>query len=295
MLAHIIFRLWVLLVRVLPERWAVAFVRWVGGAAYRLSLQAGASRDNARHILGPDAEPEKVSRVAREMFQNRALGYYDLARLPFMPPEYFEQRLNLLGAEHIIEQVIAEKRGAVLISAHLGPVEFMIQAIALLGYPLIGIMEHLEPERHHQYVIRLRMMHGMELVSTQTSMLDIFRRVKQGKVMVSAIDRDSTDTGLIVDFMGAPAWMPDGYARVAVQANVPLVVGFVHGDGDGGVIVRFHPPIYPDRSLGKQKAVLDLMRQALQIFEQTLRAHPEEWHLSTPVWRVAQERLEESS
>ncbi len=294
MLAYLAFRLWVVLVRVLPERWAVAFMRWAGGAAYRLSPQAEDSRDNARHVLGPDASVEEVSRVAREMFQKRARGYYDLARLPFMPSEYFEQRLTLVGMEHL-EQVIAENRGGVLVSAHMGPVEFMVQAVADLGYPLVGVVEHLEYERFHQYVINLRKAHGVEIVTTRSSMLDIFRRVKRGKVMASAIDRDSTDTGLVIDFMGAPAWMPDGYARVAVRANAPLVVGFARGDADRGVITQLYPPIYPSRALGKQEAVLDVMRQTLQLFEQALRAHPEEWHLSTPVWRVAQERLKEDA
>jgi len=285
-LAYLVFRLWVVLARALPERWAVAFARWAGRVAYRLSPRAEDSRDNARHVLGPDASAEHVSRVARDMFQKRALGYYDLARLPFKPPEYFEQRLTVIGVEHL-EQLVQEKRGAVLTSAHKGPVEFMVQAIALMGYPVVGVMEHLSPERHHQYVINLRMAHGLELVSTRSSMLDLFRRVKRGEVLISALDRDSTDTGRIVDFLGAPAWMPDGYARVAVQANAPLLVGFVHETAEGGVIARFDPPLYPDRSLGKEQAVLDLMRRALQFFEQALRAHPEEWHMSTPVWRVA--------
>jgi hypothetical protein len=47
--------------------------------------------------------------------------------------------------------------------------------------------------------------------------------------------------------------------------------------------------------LGKQEAVLDLMRQALRLFEQALRARPGDWHMSTPVWRVAQERLEDEA
>jgi KDO2-lipid IV(A) lauroyltransferase len=286
--------LWVVLARALPEPWVMAFVRWVGRVAYRISPRAEDSRDNARHVLGPDASAEEVSRVARDMFQKRALGYYDLARLPFKPAEYFEQRLTLIGVEYL-EQVLREKRGAVLTSAHKGPVEFMVQAIALMGYPVVGVMEHLSPERYHQYLINLRRAHGLELVSTRSSMLDIFRRVKQGEVLVSALDRDSTDTGCIIDFLGAPAWMPDGYARVAVQANAPLLVGFIHETDDGGVIARFNPPLYPDRSLGKEQAVLDLMRRALQFFEQALQVQPEEWHMSTPVWRVAQERLQEDA
>jgi KDO2-lipid IV(A) lauroyltransferase len=261
---------------------------------YRLSPVAEASRDNARHVLGPGADPERVSKLARRMFETRALGYYDMARLSATPLEELVPRLVLVGKEYL-DPLVEAKQGALVVAGHLGPVEYMIQSVVCLGYPLIAISEHLEPERLDRYVRGLRTAHGLNLVSTKTSMLDIYRRLRRGELLASAIDRDSTDTGLVVDFMGAPAWMPDGYARVAVRANVPLIFGFCVQDGGGKVVTHVFPPIHPDRSLGKEQAVLDVIQRTLQMFEQVVRAHPEEWHLSTPVWRLAQERSEKES
>jgi KDO2-lipid IV(A) lauroyltransferase len=294
MLTYVIFRLAVFLARRLPERWGSAIARGLARLVYRVSPLSSAGRDNARHVLGPDASTDSVSRLARQAVQSRLLNYYDLLRLSAMPLQELSRRVTFEGLEHL-ERVVVEKRGAVVASGHIGPMEFMIQAVVGLGYPLIGVTEHLKPERLHRFVMGLRSAHGLNLISTQGSLLDVYRRLKRGEVLLSAIDRDSTGTGLFVDVFGAPAWMPDGYARVAVRANVPLLFGFCHRAERGGVVNKIYPPIYPDRSLGKEDAVVDLIQQAVRLFEDAVREYPQEWHLSTPIWQLAQERLEKGA
>lgn len=290
MLMYLILRLAVFLARRLPERWGLAVARWLGNVIYRISPLAEAGRDNARHILGPDADPNSVSQLARQAFQSRLLNYYDLVRLSGMPLDQFKRQLVLEGVEHL-DQLVAEGRGGVVLSGHLGPTEFMIQAVSSLGYPLLAVVEQLEPERLHQYITSLRSAHGLRLVLAQGLLLDVYRWLKRGGgMLVSAIDRDTTDTGVVVDFFGAPAWMPDGYARIAVRADMPVIFGFCRRT-PGGVLVKVLPLIYPDQSLAKEEAVLDLIQRALQLFEGVIREYPGEWHLSTPIWQLAQERL----
>jgi KDO2-lipid IV(A) lauroyltransferase len=290
MVWYLVLRLAAFLTRRLPERWAIPIVRWLGRLIYRLSPLAAASRDNARHVLGPGATPERVSRVARQAFENRLLNLYDMLRLSGMPLQQVSSRTRIEGLEHL-QGLLGQPHGVVVVSAHIGPMEFMIQAVAALGYPLLGITEHLQPERLHEFVIGLRSAHGLELISTQAPLLDVYRRVKRGEILLSAVDRDSTDTGLIVDFFGAPAWVPDGYARLAVRANVPVVFGFCLRTPEGAK-GRVCPPVYPDRSLAREEATRDVIQRTVRLLEQAIRQDPAEWHLSTPIWQLGRERLE---
>ena len=257
MLQYLFLRLAVFLARRLPERWGVAIAPWLGRVAYRVSPVARANRDNARHVLGPEADPSQISQLAREAFENRLLNYYEMLRLSDLPLEDITRRMRIEGTEHI-DPLLEEGRGAVITSGHMGPMELMIHGLVSLGYPLIAIAEHLEPERLHQYVMGLRVAHGFNMISTRASLLNVYRRIKRGEFLLSALDRDTTGTGLIVDFFGVPAWVPDGYARLAVRANVPVIFGFCRRTDDGAV-AKIYAPLYPDKSLGKEEAVLDLM------------------------------------
>jgi lauroyl/myristoyl acyltransferase len=167
--------------------------------------------------------------------------------------------------------------------------EFMIQAVAAYGYPLFGITEKLKPERLHNYVMGMRTSHGLQLMSTDSSLIDVYRRIKTGEVLLSAVDRDSTNTGLVANLFGEPAWLPDGYARIAVRANVPVVFGFCQRTKTGAKGKVF-PPIYPDPTLSKDERVKDVIRRTVQCLEEAIQDDPGEWHLSTPIWRLAEER-----
>jgi KDO2-lipid IV(A) lauroyltransferase len=289
MLTYFALRLAEFLVKRLPERWGVAIARRLGALVYYVSPLAEASRDNFQHVLGPGAQETRSAELARHAFQYRALNYYHLLRLPELSAAAIERRVRVEGLEHI-DPLVAQKQGAVIVSGHIGPMEVFIQAVSLLGYPLMGIVEHLEPERLHEYVTSLRTAHGLNLVSTRASLLDVYRRLKRGEFLLSMTDRDSTGTGLIVDFFGAPAWMPDGYARVAVRANVPVIYGFCRS-GLEGEVARIYPPLFPNTCLEKEQAVLDLVQRTLRLQEEALRQYPHEWHLSTPIWQLGQAHL----
>jgi lauroyl/myristoyl acyltransferase len=293
MLWYVIFRLGTFLARRLPLPWGIALCRWLGRMIYRFSPVAEAGRDNARHVLGPEADPAHVSQVARAAFEERVLNYFDMLWLSALPLEEITARTEIDGLENV-RHLLEEKQGAVAVSGHIGPMEFMIQALASYGYPLIGITEHLKSERLHQYVIGLRSVHGLNLISTQGPLLNAYRRIKRGEMLLSTADRDSTGTGLVVDFFGAPAWMPDGYARLAVRANVPLVFAYCIRTAEG-VVCKVLPPLYPEKSLGKEKAVIDLIERTVRLLEKAVCENPAAWHLSTPIWKLAQERLERGS
>ncbi len=173
----------------------------------------------------------------------------------------------------------------------MGPLEFVTQTVASLGYDCFSIFEQLDNERLLAYIIELRSAHGLDMISTQGPLLDVYRRIKRGAFLMTAMDRDSTDTGIIVDFFGAPAWMPDGYARLALRADVPLIFGRCTYT-ESGPSVKLFPPIYPDRSLGKEQAVRQIVERTVGLLEEAIRSDPGTWHLSTPVWRLAQERVQ---
>ncbi len=294
MLFYLILRLATFLARRLPERWGYALARWLGRIVYRVSPLARAGRDNFRRVLGPDADPKRVSDLTRRAFQHRLLNLYDMLRMSSLPLEEISRRATFEGLEHI-DHLLENKRGMLVTSGHVGPMEFMIQSVVVLGYPFIGITEHLQPERLHRFVMGLRTAHGLDLISTQGALLEVYRRLKKGDILLSAVDRDSTGTGMMVEFFGAPAWMPDGYARLAVRANAPVIFGFCHRTDDGAIHNKLFAPLYPDPGLEKEAAVADLVQRTVHLLEEVIRQHPEEWHLSTPVWQIAQQKLAEGA
>lgn len=290
MFVYLLFKLAAFLARHLPSRWGYALCRGIGSLIYCVSPMAWAARENARYILEgktkeQTVDPKRISRLAKQIFQSQVMNYYDMLRLSAMPAEKLKGLVKFEGLEYT-DKILASGTGLVLTSAHFGPMEVLIQCTALLGYPLVAIAERLKPDRLHDYMMELRTAHGLDLIPTDGPLLEAYRRLKRGEILASALDRDTTETGSIAPFFGAPAWVADGYARIAVRTKLPVVLGYGLRTKNG-IVARLHPPFYPDPSLEPEKAVQDLVRQVLNEFEGVVRAYPEHWLLISPLWHLA--------
>jgi KDO2-lipid IV(A) lauroyltransferase len=287
---YLIFRLGAFLVRHVPHRWGTRVARWLGRFIFRVSPVAAASCDNMAQVLGRGADPHEAVALAQRAFEERVLNYYDMLWLSTLPVEELGARTHIEGIEQVT-RLVKQGQGAVVASGHIGPMEYMIQALAAYDLPCIGIVERLKSEKLHRYLLELRSVHGLDLISTDASLVEVYRRIKRGEILLSMADRDSTGTGLITDVFGEPAWVPDGYARLAVRAGVPVVFGYCIRT-DGGAKGRVCPPIFPNGLLPKEQAVRDVIARTVHYMEQAIRENPSAWILSTPIWRLAEERLE---
>ena len=65
---------------------------------------------------------------------------------------------------------------------------------------------------------------GLQLVPVDQAPTRMLRALRSGALVVLAADRDATGTGVPATFFGARALVPDGYARLSVLANAPILV-----------------------------------------------------------------------
>ena len=195
--------------RLLPERWG-RLSRWLGGMVYCVSPLAETGRDNFRHVLGPDADPDSVSELARMAFEKRLLDYYEMLWLSGRSLDQIDWPSKFDGSRACGTGSSLD-RGLIVTAAHIWDrLEYMIQGVTALAYPFIGIMEQLPNERIHRYMMGLRSAHGLEMISTQGPLLEVYRRLKRGEVLLTAVDRDSTGRASSSTFLALPRGCPMG-------------------------------------------------------------------------------------
>ena len=127
---------------VLPRYPLGAAVCRVAGAAWYLSAPATreAVADNLRHILGRQPTRAEVVRV----FHNGALNYWDTFAIPHFSHAQVLDLVDPYGIENI-DAARAAGHGVICATAHLGSVAFVGQILPALGYPMVGLLEPLEP------------------------------------------------------------------------------------------------------------------------------------------------------
>jgi lauroyl/myristoyl acyltransferase len=284
-LSYYLYRLLGAILPHIPPRWGYSLATHTGGLAYHLTPgQRARVRDNIRHVLGASASPVQVDRVVRQVYHHIAANYYDLFRQPTLSLDEINHLVTLEGWEHV-EPLAKRKEGFILTTAHFGGFEIVAQACALRGVSVVVPAEHLRPEWLFRYIAGLRMSKGLRLIPIDGPLLALFRALRRGEVVGLAADRDITNTGLVIDFFGAPGHLPRGHVELALRTGAPIVVGFGYRQPDHTFLAHLEPPLYLERSGDHERDVRTGVAKVIAIMERHIASHPEQWVLTYSIWR----------
>lgn len=268
----------------LPPRIGYGLGRPVGALLHATSPQLRRVLTcNFRHVLGPEASEEEVQSLVRRACANIIKGHYDLFRLGRLSTEEILEMTRVEGQEHI-EEALARGKGVILVGAHFGNVDILIQLPLALGVPLSTPVEHIQPERLFQYVLKLRTSHGLRMFPTGGPMMGLYRALKRGEVIGLAADRAIDVSTRKVPFFGAPASLPEGPVRLALRTGAALIPGFCRRLPDNTFHTRIEPALDLPDTGDREADVTAGMRAMVEVLERVISQEPEQWLLAKPVW-----------
>ncbi|MCB0211137.1 MAG: lysophospholipid acyltransferase family protein [Anaerolineae bacterium] len=268
----------------IPPALGYTLCRWAGGLAYRFNRSTRLTISlNLRRILGPQIAEGEIQRRARLTFDTLLYNYFDLFRLPRLDDDAVRRLVTVNGWDNV-EAALAEGKGIVMTSAHLGNIEVVLYAMLLRGLAITIPVERIEPPEIFGYITALRTSKGLKLIPIDGPLIDLIRTLKKKGVAGLAGDRDITGTGQIVDFFGYPAHLPDGHIRLALRTGAPLVVGFSYRRPDQSYQATFLPPYHPPASGSEEERIAAGMKFIVAEMEKAIAQAPEQWTVTVPIW-----------
>src|SRR5215467_1809918 len=203
------------LVQRLPRRLGYALAVLVARFAFLFARKARASLEQNLEMVMPDLSRGELRRVTWHNFRNHSKAYADLMRLPVARVEDLRALLHAEGIEHL-EAARARGRGVLVISAHMGSWEVAAAIWSATVAPVSLFAEELEPEELFEWYRCTRARLGISVLPiTRTGLRQVLQALDNEEMVVTAIDRDVLGTGIMIDFFGRPARIPDGHAAAA--------------------------------------------------------------------------------
>ena len=284
MLSYAVYRLFGWLAPRLPPWVGYRMFERLGTLFYALDRRSReAVYSNLRHVLGAHAAPETLDALVRRVFQNQAYNYFDLFHLPALEPQAIEERVILNGWHHL-EEAYALGRGVIIVSAHFGNVDVALQILGIRGLRALVVMEHLQPDALYRYVVRLRGRFGAEIIPVDGALKKMFRTLRDGNFVILTADRDVTHSGEVVEFFGAPARLPDGYARISQRTGAPILPAFTVRLPDHRIRSHIEPPFMPPQTGNREADVRAIMQHVVRVMERYICAYPDQWVMFRPIW-----------
>ena len=244
---------------------------------------------NMIHVHGASVQETRAGRrwlrhMVKGMFVNNVRNYLDLFTLKSLSSEKILRNMYVEGDEHL-SVALAQGKGVIIIGAHQGPFDYLVQYLGIKGYDVTIPVEHLEDQRMLNLMLDLRRSHGIQYLPLTGSapMRTILQKLRDNKVVSIVADRAIEGISVEADFFGAPARLPIGPIKLAQRTGAALVVANCYRTPQGlakGQLVPLSLELTDE-----QRTNTDcIMRAFIKKIEGFIRKHPEQWVAFTPIW-----------
>lgn len=217
--------------RFLPEGLAL----WFGGAlGWFVGRVLGVRRDvveaNLR-IAFPDRSPEWRDQVAAASYDHLGREAIAVLRMAWMTPQEIVDRTTIEGFEDF-QEALAEGKGVILATGHLGSWEVGAACLAARGVPVDGVTKGMSNQHFGRELTDIRARLGYRVIDVADGPGQVPRSLSEGRMVALLGDQNIRKGGVFVPFFGKPAATARGVALFALRTGAPVFLGVaVHEPG----------------------------------------------------------------
>jgi phosphatidylinositol dimannoside acyltransferase len=236
---------------------------------------------NARRILGDHSHDDSHTALCKAVLANFFDFICEIAGTSKDSYGGLEARIGeVVGRERYLE-VRAHKRGAILVTAHLGAFESAVAALRR-DEPRVHIVFRRDPMKRFE---RLRAAQRQRLGVIEAPVDDGLRvwanlrdALLNDEVVLMQGDRVMPgQSGVSLPFFNGHMLFPSGPVKLAMLTGAPLVPIFAPRRADGSVQIILEEPIHMSDRIGGGSDVEHALIQLAGIIERTVRAFPDQW------------------
>lgn len=277
-------RLGLVVLPALP-RWAVlACARTAGAIAYWTApQQRRITLSNLDIAFGDRISPQAKRRIAHQAFYTMALVMLDL----FWFSRHMEQRirryvvLDPVFRTHVTQPVIG-------VTAHFGNWELLSKALSMYGYPHVAVFMPLANPGVDAMIGAGRSIPGVEIVPRQGAIRGLLRALRHGKHVALVLDQNTKpeEGGLFVSFFDLSIPMSTAAAVLSERTGVPVIPIFCRANINGSYTIYSLPSLKrAELAQAGQNIIHTITQTIATLFEQEIRAHPEQWLWMYKRWK----------
>jgi len=259
----------------------------VGALLYRLLRRSRQlALEHLRVAFGDELSAAAREHLARASFINIARSFCELAKVDDIRArrdEYFEVE----GWKELEQGLVAEGKGAVIVTGHIGNWELLAAYFAWKGVPVAAIARRIYATGLNELLVDFRSRQGVETILRESphATQQILRALESKALLAMLIDQDTHTASVSVPFFGRLARTPAGAAALAIRRDLPAAAAFIQRRPEGGQRITFSVPFVIERSGDTQADIRALTRQFSVALEAQIRSNPAEWVWWHRRWR----------
>jgi lauroyl/myristoyl acyltransferase len=184
----------------------------------------------------------------------------------------------------VVDRALAQGRGVVLVTAHLGAFDGLGRVFAASGYWLVVVVGRTLPRPIFDAAVALRRALGVEVVeATAAGVRRMVETLRRGECVGFLADRDFFRNGAPVEFFGRSTSLPSGAVRLARETGAPIVAAYLRRSATGFELT-LEEPFVVQRTADRRVDIQAGMETMVASLTRAVAASPGQWAVFQPVW-----------
>ena len=235
--------------------------------------------ENVARALGDQMrDPAERHALVRRAWKNFAWGVLDTMAVLHMSKEQTIDFIAIEGEDHL-KRALAQGKGVIALSAHLGAFTLIGARLAAGGYPFSVVVKHPPDDRFAKVMNDLRAQVGVRTISArprQEAVRGILKALRRnGIVLVIA---DEFKSGVDTRFMGQKATAPRGPASLALRTGAATLPMFAPRKPDGSVVLQIEPEMELMRRSDLEASVTETTQLFTRCIEDAIFRYADQWN-----------------
>ncbi len=283
---------WIILkgVSLAPRGFALKAGLAVGALAHLVLPHLRRHAEINLRLAFPDLDERERARIRRGAFRNlgRLLG--EISRFPRLNRENISSIVTYDGLENYLNAV-AEGRGVILLTGHIGAWELSVYAHSIYGHPMSYLARRVDNPLVERLAESYRARYGNRSIDKKGSVREILKTLKSGGVVGILADLNtSREEGVFCDFFGVEACATAGVATLALRTGAVVLPGYLIWDDRARVHrLRFESPVETINTGNQKDDVIANTARYTKVLESIIRRHPDQWLWIHRRWRTRPE------
>jgi KDO2-lipid IV(A) lauroyltransferase len=274
----------------MPLERAVRVGASLGSIIMRLDLGNRPIAVKNLEIAFPELNRDARLKILAGMYRNWGRVIAEWPHSGALSRDNIEKIVTYDGIENLnCALALAEKRGAIILTAHYGNFELLPLAHSMYGHRLAMIHRPNRNPSIDRAIRRVRTSFGAEIIERKQAGLAMVKYLRQKWQVAVALDLDVRE-GVFVDFFGMKACTSDGVARIAMATRAPVVPAFMVREGD---TARHRITVLPLVEMvvtrDREECVRENTQRMTAAIEMMIRRRPDLWNWIHRRWKTRPE------
>ena len=254
----------------------LATAKWLGSFMYAVDRR---HRQRALTNLArsfPDMpEPRRRVLAERSMQQLFMLFVEVLFTTRLVRLDTWADHVELTDFRDVLALLMKRHQGLIMLTGHYGNWEILGYVLAVLGFETTSIARPLDNPYVNEWLLGVRQRMGQRIVDKKGATADVTKALEAGGAIGIIADQNAGTKGIFVDFFGRKAATYKSIGLLAMQYNVPVVIGYARRSQDQfRFTVGAQDIIYPADWADQDDPLRYITQRYTRAIEDFVRADP---------------------